>query len=73
MPQKFDVTGDVYIEALGPDEAEHPLVYLVFDDHPETQSIPVFAGEIKTLIQKLTDAAVWLADRVSNGNETKRL
>jgi len=64
MPEKFEVTDDVFIEALGPDEAEHPLVYLIFEDHPETQSIPIFAGEIRILIQKLEDAAVWLADQV---------
>lgn len=66
MPEKFEVTDDVYIEALGPDEAERPLVYLIFDDYPDTQSIPVFAEEIKPLIQKLTDAAVWLADQVGD-------
>jgi len=60
---KFQVTDDVYIEALGTDEAERPLVYLVFEDYPDSQSIPIFAEEIKTLVQKLQDAAVWLADR----------
>jgi hypothetical protein len=70
MPERFDVTGDVWIEALGPDEAEHPLVYLIFEDHPETQSIPIFAKEIRTLIQKLQDAAVWLANQVINDNKT---
>lgn len=64
MPEKFGVIDNVWIEALGPDEAEHPLIYLIFNDFPETQSIPIFAKEIKTLIQKLTDAAVWLADQV---------
>ncbi len=70
MPEKFEVTDDIFIEALGPDEAEHPLVYLIFEDHPETQSIPVFAGEIRTLIQKLQDAAVWIADQVGNNEQT---
>jgi len=69
VPEKFDITDDVWIEALGPDEAEHPLVYLVFDDYPDPQSIPVFAGEIKVLIQKLQDAAVWIADQIGNNEQ----
>lgn len=69
MPQKFDVTDDVWIEALGPDEAEHPLVYLIFDDgQGEQQSIPIFAEEIKALVAILTEAGVWLADQVGDAN-----
>jgi len=69
--KKFDVTGDVYIEALGSDEAEHPLVYLIFEDHPEPQSIPIFAEEVMTLIQRLMIAAVWLADQIGNNGKTE--
>ena len=68
MPKKFDVTDDIWIEALGPDEAEHPLVYLIFEDHPEPQSIPIFAEEVKTLVAVLTEAGVWLADQVGDAN-----
>ena len=61
MPEKFDVTNDVYIEALGPDEAEDPLVYVILDDYPETQIVPIFAREIESFVAALAEAAVWLA------------
>jgi len=61
--KKFKVTEDVIIEALAGDEAEVPMIYLVFHDFPgDCQTIPVFADEIRILIATLTDAAVWLVD-----------
>ncbi len=66
--KKFKVSEDVVVEALGPGEAECPLVYLRFEDHPEPQIIPIFSIEIRDLIAALTDAAVWIADQV--GGET---
>ena len=53
------------IEALGPDEAEDPLVYIKAEDYPEDQVVIVFAREIKPLIVALTEAAVWLADEAA--------
>ena len=49
------------LEALGPDEAEIPLVYIVFEDYSERQAVPIFAHEIKALVAALTEASTWLA------------
>lgn len=65
MPKKFRVTDTVFIEALGSDRIEDPLVFII-SEAPivERQVIVVFADEIKALIEALTEAAVWLADQV---------
>jgi hypothetical protein len=60
--KKIDVTEGVFIEALGPDEAQDPIVYLIFDDFPERQSIPVYAREIRALVAALAEAAGWIAE-----------
>jgi len=62
--KKFKVSEDVVIEALGPNEVEHPLIYLRFEDHPEPQVIPIFSVEIRDLIAALTEAACWIASEV---------
>lgn len=67
--KKFDVTKSVFIEALGPTEAQDPVVYLVFDDFPERQSIPVFAREIKALVNALAEAACWIAESWTGGGD----
>jgi len=66
MTKIFEVAEGITVEALGPDEAQDPLIYIIFDDHPEPQSVPVFVYEIKTLVAVLTEAAVWLADQVGD-------
>jgi hypothetical protein len=66
--KKFEVCPGITLEALGPTEAETPLIYIIFDDYPERQSVPVFAHEIKALIAALTEAAVWLANQVQNAH-----
>lgn len=67
--KRIDVTEGVFIEALGPDEAQDPIVYIVFDDYPDPQSIPIFSKEIKAMIEALTEAAVWLADQVGGDKQ----
>ena len=62
--KKFKVSEDVTIEALGPNEAQDPLIYIVFDDHPDCQSIPLYAHQVKALVAALVDAGAWLADQV---------
>lgn len=62
--KRIDVTHGVFIEVLGPDEAQDPIVYIVFDDYPDSQSVPIFAKEIKVLIEALVEAGVYLADQV---------
>jgi hypothetical protein len=65
--KKIDVTIGVYIEALGPDEAQDPIVYLVFDDYPETQRIPIYACRIRALVNALAEAAGWIAENWTGG------
>jgi len=65
--KRIDVNESVFIEALGPTEAQDPIVYLVFDDFPERQSIPVFAREIKALVNALAEAAGWIAETWTGG------
>lgn len=60
---QFQVTPDIFVEALGPNEAESPLIYIRFEDYPEPQSVPVFADEIRPLIDALTGAASWLSNQ----------
>lgn len=69
--KRIDVSEGIFIEALGPDEAQDPLVYIVFDDFPETQSVPVFAKEIKGLIAALTEAAIWIAGQIEQELDCK--
>ena len=68
MAQKFDVADGIFVKAFGPDEMQDPIVYIIFDDYPDTQSVPIYAHKIKAMIAALTDAAVWLADQVGDDN-----
>jgi hypothetical protein len=65
--KKIDVTIGVYIEALGPDETQDPIIYIIFDDYPDRQSIPVYAREIKSLVNALAEAAGWIAENWTGG------
>lgn len=58
--QTFKVTDDLVVEALGPDEAEKPLVYIKANN----QVVIVFSDEIRHLMSALAEAAGWLAETV---------
>lgn len=61
----FKVTEELTVEALGPDEAEEPLIYIKAKDCPEDQVVVVFAREIRPLVAALTEAAVWLTNEMT--------
>lgn len=61
----FPIADDLEIEAVI-DEMPHVVIRQLDDDpYAETQSITIFAGEIRVVILALTECAVIMADQVS--------